>query len=51
LIATGATYLRKDIALANEVRFVGKVASAIGDVGAVFQLLLRSVDGFQCCGA
>jgi hypothetical protein len=28
--------------LANEVRSVGKVALAIGDVGAVFQLLLQS---------
>jgi hypothetical protein len=38
-----ATYLRKDIVL-NEVRFDGKVASAIGVVGAVCQLLLQSDD-------
>jgi hypothetical protein len=27
-----ATYLRKDIMLANQMRFVDQVASAIGDV-------------------
>jgi hypothetical protein len=43
-MAIVATYLRKDIVLASEVRFVGKVASAIGVVGAVYQLLLQSDD-------
>jgi predicted thioredoxin/glutaredoxin len=43
-MAIAATYLRKDIVLENEVRFVGKVASAIGVVGAVYRLLLQSGD-------